>query len=55
MSTHFQRASWRYSRFDGTQTAPLIDFYQSRGVLQRFDNSGAPRDTVAAVVAALGR
>ena len=25
MSIHFQRASWRYSRFDGTQTAPLID------------------------------
>jgi adenylate kinase len=38
-----------------SQTAPLIDFYESRGILQRFDNSGAPRDTVAAVVAALGR
>jgi uncharacterized protein with von Willebrand factor type A (vWA) domain len=25
MSIHFQRSSWRYSRFDGTQTAPLID------------------------------
>jgi adenylate kinase len=38
----------------GAQTAPLIHFYQSRGILQRFDNTGAARDTVAAVTAALG-
>jgi hypothetical protein len=25
VSLHFQRASWRYARFDGTQAAPLID------------------------------
>lgn len=35
------------------QTAPLIRFYDERGVLARFDNAGAPSDTVAAVVAAL--
>jgi len=35
------------------QTAPLIRFYESRGILERFDNTGSAQDTVAKVVAAL--
>lgn len=35
------------------QTAPLVEFYESRGILDRFDNSGAPEDTVAKVLAFL--
>jgi adenylate kinase len=35
------------------QTAPLVEFYEQRGLLSRFDNSGSPQDTVANVVAAL--
>ncbi len=35
------------------QTAPLIDIYDSRGILERFDNTGSAQDTVAKVIAAL--
>lgn len=35
------------------QTAPLVEYYEAQGVLQRFDNSGAPADTVARVLSAL--
>lgn len=35
------------------QTAPLVDYYERQGVLQRFDNSGSPEQTVARVRQAL--
>ena len=35
------------------QTAPVIGYYDARGVVLRFDNSGQPEATVAAVIAAL--
>lgn len=31
------------------QTEPLIAFYEAQGVVRRFDNSGAPEETVRAV------
>ncbi len=36
------------------QTAPVIGHYDAQGVVLRFDNSGKPEATVAAVMAALG-
>jgi adenylate kinase len=35
------------------QTAPLVKFYEDRGLLERFDNTGSPQVTVANVVEAL--
>lgn len=35
------------------QTAPVIGYYDGQGVVLRFDNSGKPEATVAAVMAAL--
>ncbi|MBI2300664.1 MAG: adenylate kinase [Armatimonadetes bacterium] len=35
------------------QTEPLVHYYEGQGVLQRFDNSGAPEETVARVAQAL--
>lgn len=42
----------RLATYD-SQTAPLTAFYEARGLVLRFDNSGAPEETVAAVLSAL--
>ncbi|HAZ64849.1 MAG TPA: adenylate kinase [Armatimonadetes bacterium] len=36
------------------QTAPLVEFYETRGILDRYENIGPPSETVAKVVADLG-
>lgn len=36
-----------------SQTAPLVAFYEARGLVRRFDNSGSPEDTTARVLAVL--
>lgn len=35
------------------QTAPLVDYYEQQGLVQRFDNSGSPAETVSRVKEAL--
>jgi adenylate kinase len=38
-----------------SETAPIVPFYQSKGILKRVDGIGAPADVTKRIIAALGK